>query len=136
MPDRTNPHVAADTADDKPGLPFYEQERQKLKRALSKKREIERGLQLIEDTIYEKEGMYLENSAQGNIITGFDSYTKGGSAPAGASRKPRQVADANRVFSRSSISYRQDLVSSFAFPLLLSLISLFPRTRKYPICVC
>ena len=57
-----------------------------------------------EEAIYTKETEYLENSPSGNIITGFDNYTKGASNAASQRRKAG-LTDANRVFSRSSISY-------------------------------
>jgi chromatin modification-related protein EAF6 len=66
-----------------------------------------------EDAIYQKETEYLENTPAGNIITGFDAYTKGtgGTAAAARGRKTGQT-DANRVFSRSSISYNANAVTN------------------------
>lgn len=57
-----------------------------------------------EETIYQKETDYLESTPHGNIITGFDNYTKG-TTGAAAQRRKTGLTDANRVFSRSSISY-------------------------------
>lgn len=52
-----------------------------------------------------KEASYLESTPSGNIITGFDNYMKGTSSAA-AQRRKAGSADQNRVFSKSSISYR------------------------------
>jgi chromatin modification-related protein EAF6 len=57
-----------------------------------------------EDHILVKETEYLESTPSGNIITGFDNYTKGTTAAA-AQRRKTGLADQNRVFSRSSVSY-------------------------------
>ncbi|RQM06946.1 hypothetical protein DH86_00000083 [Scytalidium sp. 3C] len=74
---------------DVPGQPFYEKTRQHLKELLHKRRILERSLAAQEDAIYKKETEYLEETPSGNIITGFESYTKGTSstAPNGARRK-------------------------------------------------
>lgn len=63
----------------------------------------------VEEDIFEKETAYLENTLGGNIITGFDSYTKGASSAA-AQRRKTGLTEANRVFSRSSISYNANSV--------------------------
>lgn len=57
-----------------------------------------------EEAIAQKETEYLDNTASGNIIMGFDNYIKGITGAA-AQRRKSGVIEANRVFSRSSISY-------------------------------
>lgn len=57
-----------------------------------------------EEHILAKETEYLENTPSGNIIIGFDNYTKGMSTAA-AQRRKTGPTDALRVFSRSSVSY-------------------------------
>lgn len=59
----------------------------------------------VEDNIVSKEAAYLESTPSGNIITGFDNYMKG-TTGAAAQRRKAGPADQNRVFSKSSISYR------------------------------
>lgn len=59
----------------------------------------------MEESILSKEASYLESTPSGNIITGFDNYMKG-TGGAAAQRRKSNAADLNRVFSKSSISYR------------------------------
>ena len=59
----------------------------------------------------------MEETVAGNIIKGFDNYIKGSTAAGGASatgggggggtstRRKGQVMDADRIFSRSSVSF-------------------------------
>lgn len=58
----------------------------------------------MEESIAQKEANYLDATPNGNIIIGFDSYIKG--INAASQRKKQNAPDANRVFSRSSVSYR------------------------------
>ena len=57
-----------------------------------------------EEHIATKESDYLEATPSGNIVIGFDNYVKGANA-AVAQRRKTGLADQNRVFSRSSVSY-------------------------------
>lgn len=59
----------------------------------------------LEESIASKEAAYLESTPAGNIITGFENYMKG-QGGAAAQRRKAGTAEQNRVFSRSSISYR------------------------------
>jgi len=121
MPENTVPATAApQTQGDVVGRPFYEAERMKLKRYLHQKRELERQLQLTEEAIYKKEYDYLEDTPQGNIITGFDGYTKGSTGAQAGGRRRGPMVDMNRVFTRSSITYRQDLVNYLFLPSIPS----------------
>ncbi|KAM7205805.1 NuA4 domain containing protein [Naviculisporaceae sp. PSN 640] len=86
------------------GIPYYEKQRQHLKELINRKRTLEKKIVTLEESIYSKETDYLENTPGGNIITGFDNYTKG-TSNAAAQRRKTGLTDANRVFSRSSVSY-------------------------------
>lgn len=63
-----------------------------------------------EANIAQKEAHYLESTPNGNIVTGFDNYIKGGSGGA-ASRKKPVSSEQNRLFANSSISYKVSDVS-------------------------
>lgn len=86
-----------------------------------------RGLQIsVEDSIAQKEITYLDSTPSGNIITGFDNYMKGTSGAA-AQRRKVGPAEQNRVFSRSSISYKPNTaVSLDAHPGGRDLLPLLP----------
>ncbi|KAL2127820.1 hypothetical protein VTI74DRAFT_10121 [Chaetomium olivicolor] len=86
------------------GIPFYEKQRQHLKELITRRRMLEKKLAVQEEQILIKETEYLESTPSGNIIIGFDNYTKGTSSAA-AQRRKTGLADQNRVFSRSSVSY-------------------------------
>jgi chromatin modification-related protein EAF6 len=104
------PNTAAGTSGDVPGQPFYDKARAHLKDLLTKKRMLERSLAQQEESIYKKETEYLEETPSGNIITGFEAYTKGSGSSAPGQRRRAAVQESNRVFSRSSISYNVNAV--------------------------
>jgi len=112
MAENTAPAPAAGANGEIPGQPFYDKTRQHLKDLLHKKRILERSLASQEEAIFKKETEYLEETPSGNIITGFEAYTKGsGSMAPGGQRRRAAVQEANRVFSKSSISYNINVVS-------------------------
>lgn len=65
-----------------------------------------------EERIEQKETEYLESTPAGNILTGFDNYTKGTTQAAAAQRRKAGPLDQHRVFSRSSISYNPNTTAS------------------------
>lgn len=73
---------------------------------------------MLEDQIFRQESSYLEDTPAGNIIKGFDNYVKGTSTapsasaatnPGTATRRKGQVMEADRLFSKSSVSYQRDI---------------------------
>ncbi|KAI9053252.1 hypothetical protein LZ554_002219 [Drepanopeziza brunnea f. sp. 'monogermtubi'] len=83
------------------GIPHYEHTRTKLKDLLAKRLRLDEQLRKKEDEIRDKETRYLEGTAAGNIITGFEQYVKN----AGLVKKKMTVQDSMRVFSGSSVSF-------------------------------
>lgn len=65
----------------------------------------------LEAGIASKEAAYLESTPNGNIMTGFDNYIKGGSNAAAGRKKPVST-EQNRLFTNSSTSYRPSDVSA------------------------
>ncbi|EPS27019.1 hypothetical protein POX_g08682 [Penicillium oxalicum] len=113
-----NAHAEQTTANR--GLPYYEKLRRDLRDTIHKKRLMDKSMAQLEDQIFRFEQNYLEETTAGNIIRGFDNYIKGSSSGsslgasglslgsgAGARRKA-QVTESDRVFSRSSASFRLD----------------------------
>ncbi|KAF5023601.1 hypothetical protein F66182_4359 [Fusarium sp. NRRL 66182] len=83
----------------------YKKAQARVRELVEKRRLLERRLTQVEDGIAQKEVAYLDSTPTGNIITGFDNYMKGTSGAAAQRRKTGPM-EQNRVFSRSSISYR------------------------------
>ncbi|RDA83778.1 hypothetical protein CP532_5200 [Ophiocordyceps camponoti-leonardi (nom. inval.)] len=88
----------------------YKKAQTRVRELVERRRAQERKLAQLEEGIALKESTYLESTPAGNIITGFESYMKGASGAA-AQRRKTSSADQNRVFSRSSISYRPNNAS-------------------------
>ncbi|PHH68979.1 hypothetical protein CDD82_155 [Ophiocordyceps australis] len=83
----------------------YKKAQARVRELVERRRQQERRLAQIEETIATKETQYLESTPAGNIITGFDNYMKGASGAAAQRRKTGSL-EQNRVFTRSSISYK------------------------------
>jgi hypothetical protein len=72
--------------------------------------------------LYQFEGSYLQESAHGNIVRGFDQYlqsrpagaaasggtrSRHGAGGAGASGSGGRITESERIFSHSSTTYRK-----------------------------
>ncbi|RKF65181.1 Chromatin modification-related protein eaf6 [Golovinomyces cichoracearum] len=96
-------------SNDVTGQISYEQTRKELRDFIQKRREIERALAAQEEIIIKKEQEYLEETPVGNIIIGFDNYTRGGLVS--GRRRGREEEEREqrlRIFSRSSISWNSN----------------------------
>ncbi|OWP01984.1 hypothetical protein B2J93_4610 [Marssonina coronariae] len=93
------------------GSPYYDQTRAHLKVLLTKRQVLEERLRKQEEAIYRKESEYLEDTPHGNIITGFEAYTKGSSMMPGQRRRAPVRAE-DRIFSGSSVSFGNGLETS------------------------
>jgi chromatin modification-related protein EAF6 len=118
MSENVPPSTSADAAGSgAPGKPYYEKATAELQVLLRKQAASKAKLAKIQDTIHTLEGDYLENTPNGNIIVGFDNYTKGTGAGAGASRRRGNAVDNNRVFSGSDITYNPNAVTLIPTPI-------------------
>lgn len=123
-PTASNDATTTNTAP--PTTAEYRKSQQRVRELIEKRRMVERKLvcfhgpcffafgadrrqSQIEEGIKEKELAYLESTPGGNIITGFDNYLKGQSGAAAQRRKAGPI-DNNRVFTKSSISYKPNPV--------------------------
>ncbi|KAI1416051.1 NuA4-domain-containing protein [Hypoxylon sp. FL1857] len=84
-------------------LTEYNKQRQNLKELLAKRKQQDRQLAQLEQTIVDLEAKYLSNTRFGNIVKGFDNYIKGTSSA--AQRKQGELKEEDYIWSRSSISY-------------------------------
>src|SRR3954452_18059902 len=100
MTENIPPPTAGTQGSDIPGQPFYDKSRAHLKDLIRRKAALERNLSNQEDAIFKKETDYLEDTPHGNIIIGFEGYTKGIGAQAGQRRGMQRAVEGNRVFSR------------------------------------
>ncbi|KAK1600542.1 histone acetyltransferase subunit NuA4 [Colletotrichum navitas] len=98
------PTAATTASQPAPTMQMYREEQARLRQMLDKRAVIAKKLANIEADIEQKETAYLESTPNGNIIAGFDNYIKG--TGAAAHRRKAGATEQNRVFSRSSISYR------------------------------
>ncbi|KAJ7147057.1 histone acetyltransferase subunit NuA4-domain-containing protein [Mycena crocata] len=86
----------------------YEALKKDLQQAIPKKRTIDKQLADIEFQIHDLEKTYLTETAAhngGNIINGFEGYLKN----TNANRRKYDVADNERLFSNSSLTYPKSL---------------------------
>ncbi len=56
-----------------------------------------------EEAIFQKESDYLENTPSGNIITGFDNYTKGTTGARGPAAEDGPDRDEPRLLAKQHL---------------------------------
>lgn len=91
-----------------PSVEQYTNLKNELTKQILKKRELDAKLSDLEDLIYDKENDYFAESTYGNIVKGFDNFSKNSG---GSSNKKRiQYTDEDHIFSLSSANYVKTLM--------------------------
>lgn len=86
----------------------YTEIKNQLTLLILRKQELTAKLNALEDSIYEKENEYFNDSTYGNIVKGFENFSKAGGG--GSSNKKRiQYTDDDHIFSLSSVNYIKTL---------------------------
>lgn len=85
----------------------YETLKKKLRESVTRRNQLEDEIAKKEEEIYSKETQYLaDGTMHGNIIKGFENFSKTGSSSSSSSRSKRiQFGDEDRIFSLSSSTY-------------------------------
>lgn len=97
-----------------PSIEQYNELKNQLTQQILKKQELDSQLGTLESTIYDKETEYFNESIYGNIVRGFENFSKnsgGGSAGSMGSNKRRLAyTDDDHIFSLSSINFVKTLM--------------------------
>ncbi|OBA20723.1 NuA4-domain-containing protein [Metschnikowia bicuspidata var. bicuspidata NRRL YB-4993] len=104
------------TSKKEPTIDEYTRLKNELTRLILKKKEVDSRLAELEESIYEKETDYFNDSAYGNIVKGFDNFAK--SSSGGSNKRRLVITDEDHIFSMSSATFvktllkRQGMVST------------------------
>ncbi|KAM9898660.1 hypothetical protein OXX69_009783 [Metschnikowia pulcherrima] len=90
-----------------PSVDQYTKLKNDLTRSILRKKEIDSKLGELEDTIYEKETDYFNESTYGNIVKGFDNFAKNSSG--GSNKRRLVITDEDHIFSMSSATFVKTL---------------------------
>ncbi|RCK66325.1 Chromatin modification-related protein EAF6 [Candida viswanathii] len=88
----------------------YDQLRKKLVQQILKKQELSKKLTTLEDSIYQKEMEYFEDSPLGNIIKGFENITKTSGGGSSANKRRVVYTEDDHIFSLSSVNYIKQML--------------------------
>lgn len=87
----------------------YVELKNKLIQQILKKQELTRKLTTLENSIYQKEIDYFEESPLGNIVKGFENFSKTGGG-GGANKRKIVYSEDDHIFSLSSVNYIKSLM--------------------------
>ena len=87
----------------------YVELKNKLIQQILKKQELTRKLTTLEDSIYQKEIDYFEESPLGNIVKGFENFSKT-SGGGGTNKRKIVYSEDDHIFSLSSVNYIKSLM--------------------------
>lgn len=84
----------------------YNEVKQQLVKEINKKAELQEKLQKLEDEIYHKENEYFAESIYGNIIKGFENFSKN------SNQNKRKITynEDDHIFSLSSQAFVKDMM--------------------------
>ena len=88
---------------DAPSIEQYTALKDQLTQQILKKQELDSKLSKLEDSIYEKENEYFNESVYGNIVKGFQNFTKTNTG--GLNKRRITYTDDDHIFSLSSVNY-------------------------------
>ncbi|KAK6459134.1 histone acetyltransferase subunit NuA4-domain-containing protein [Scheffersomyces xylosifermentans] len=86
----------------------YTELKNQLTSQILRKQELTAKLNALEDSIYEKENEYFNDSTYGSIVKGFENFSKTGGG--GSNKKRIQYTDEDHIFSLSSVNYIKTLM--------------------------
>lgn len=105
----TGTSTTGNTSLDTPSIDKYTEVKNQLTEQILKKQELTAKLTAIEDSIYEKETDYFNESTYGNIVKGFENFSKT-SGGGGSNKRRYQYTDDDHIFSLSSVNYIKSLM--------------------------
>lgn len=91
-----------------PSIDQYTKLKNDLTQLILKKKEIDAKLAELEESIYEKETDYFNESTYGNIVKGFDNFSKGSSG--GSNKRKLVITDEDHILSMSSATFVKTLL--------------------------
>lgn len=86
-----------------PSIEQYTALKDQLTQQILKKQELDAKLGKLEDSIYDKENEYFNESVYGNIVKGFQNFTKTNTG--GMNKRRISYTDDDHIFSLSSVNY-------------------------------
>ncbi|KAG7663613.1 EAF6 [[Candida] subhashii] len=88
----------------------YAEIKNKLTQQILRKQELTEKLNSLEDSIYQKELDYFEESSIGNIVKGFENFSKSGGGGVGGNKRRITYTEDDHIFSLSSVNYIKGLM--------------------------
>lgn len=86
----------------------YTKLKNQLTRLILKKKDLDAQLAALEESIYDKEVDYFNESTYGNIVKGFDNFAK--SSAGGSNKRKMNYTDDDHIFSMSSATFVRTLM--------------------------
>lgn len=88
----------------------YTKLKNELTQLILKKQDIDAQLLALEESIYDKENDYFNDSVYGNIVKGFDNFAK--LSAGGSNKRKMTYTDDDHIFSLSSATFVKTLMKT------------------------